>query len=71
MTTDELSRADLLREINRDIWQRFRDTYAALDAAGFLALSAPDFIRASATEGAAYGLAGYAERIDDVEQYAR
>jgi ketosteroid isomerase-like protein len=64
MTTTEASRADLLREINRDIWRRFRDAYAALDAAGFLALCGPDFIRASAGEGAVFGLAGYAAQIE-------
>jgi ketosteroid isomerase-like protein len=64
MTTTEAGRADLLREINRDIWHPFRATYAALDAAGFLALSAPDFIRASAVERAVYGRAEYAAAIE-------
>jgi ketosteroid isomerase-like protein len=56
--------ADLLRELNRDLWHPFREAYAGLDAAAFLALCAPGYIRASGSERAVYGLGEYAARME-------
>ena len=36
----------LLAELNRDVWEPFRVAYRAHDAAAYLALQAPDLIRA-------------------------
>ncbi|MEV4137787.1 DUF4440 domain-containing protein [Dactylosporangium sp. NPDC049742] len=60
MATD---RADLLRELNGDVWQPLRAAYAARDAEAFLALHAPDLIRASATNHTIFGLERYAAQV--------
>lgn len=54
---------ELLRELNRDLWQPFRAAYAARDAAAFFALHAPDLIRASGTDGKVYDLGAYEEQV--------
>jgi ketosteroid isomerase-like protein len=56
-------RAELLRELNSDVWEPFRAAYAACDTDAFLALHTPDLIRASGTDGTVFGLSGYAAQV--------
>jgi uncharacterized protein (TIGR02246 family) len=52
--------AELLGELNRDVWHAFRRTYAARDAAGFLALHLPDLVRAGGPARQVHGFEEYA-----------
>jgi hypothetical protein len=45
----------LLREVNSDVWHAFTSAYAARDATAFLAVHAPDLIRAGGEERLFYG----------------
>lgn len=51
--------ANLLNELNRDVWLPLRTAYAAGDADTFLALNAPDLIRAG----------GPAKEVLDLTEY--
>ncbi|MEV4517654.1 DUF4440 domain-containing protein [Dactylosporangium sp. NPDC049525] len=55
---------ELLRELNNELWRPFRAAYRARDAAAFLALHAPDAIRASGTNGTVHGLSDYAAQVE-------
>jgi len=52
--------AELLSELDRDIWRPFREAYGALDAEAFLALYSADLIRAGGPTKAVYGYPEYA-----------
>ena len=58
-----MSDLGVLDELNRDIWHPFMRSYADRDAAAFLALHAPDLMRADAASGWVGGLEAYTERI--------
>jgi ketosteroid isomerase-like protein len=49
----------LLTELNHDIWHAFRRTYAANDTTAFLALFAPDLIRAGGPAKQVHGFDEY------------
>lgn len=54
---------DLVEELNRDVWQPFRIAYAAGDADAFLALHAPDLIRAGGPAKEVLDLAAYDAQV--------
>ncbi|HEX7302519.1 hypothetical protein [Lentzea sp.] len=54
---------DLLRQLNDDIWHPFRLAYSRLDAPAFLALHAPELIRAGGPAKQAVGFAEYSDQI--------
>jgi uncharacterized protein (TIGR02246 family) len=54
-----------LRELNRDVWHAFRRAYGAGDAAAFLALHAPDLVRAGGPDKQVYGVAEYAAQTEE------
>lgn len=56
---------ELLRELNRDIWHPFRESYGALDASAFLALHAPELIRAGGPDKQVCGYPEYAAQIEE------
>lgn len=55
--------AELLRELNRDIWEPFRAAYARGDAEAYLSLHADDLLRVEADENWLGGLDDYAGRV--------
>jgi ketosteroid isomerase-like protein len=57
---------DLLRQLNDDIWLPFRLSYSRLDAPAFLALHAPELVRAG---GPAKQVIGFAEYSDQIEKW--
>jgi len=61
--------AELLRELNRDIWEPFQVAYARGDADSYLALHGADLLRVEADEGWLGGLDDYAARVR--EAFAR
>jgi len=52
--------AELLHALNRDIWDTFRDAYAAQDIDAFMALNAPELIRAGGPLKEVKSFDGYA-----------
>jgi ketosteroid isomerase-like protein len=57
--------AELLGELNRDVWRPFRDSYAAGDAAAHLAVFTQDLIRAGGPRGEVHGFEEYATQMRD------
>jgi hypothetical protein len=55
--------AELLRELNRDIWEPFRAAYARMDADAYLALHSADLLRVEADEKWLGSLDDYAARV--------
>jgi uncharacterized protein (TIGR02246 family) len=55
--------AELLRELNRDIWEPFRAAYARMDADAYLALHSADLLRVEADEKWLGNLDDYAARV--------
>lgn len=51
--------------IDLEVWEPFRSAYAAGDADAFLALHAPDLIRAGGPGGEVLDLEGYGKQIGD------
>jgi ketosteroid isomerase-like protein len=61
----------LLGELDRDLWQPFVRTYAALDADGFLALYGPELIRAGGPSGEVQDYAQFAAATRDFVSMVR
>jgi ketosteroid isomerase-like protein len=64
-----LAIADLLVEINRDVWIPFRRAYANRDAEAFIALHANDVIRVEGNGGWVGGFDEYAARLREWFQW--
>ncbi len=56
---------NLLRELNRDVWEPFRSAYRSLDEAAFLAVHSPDLIRAGGAAKQVQDYLGYAAQMRD------
>lgn len=61
--------ADLLSEINRDVWMPFRAAYASRNADAFIALNAEDVIRVEGNSGWVGGFEEYAARLREWFQW--
>lgn len=59
----EVVDTDLVRQLNDDVWHPFAVAYARLDAPAFLALHAPELIRAGGPAKQVIGFAEYADQI--------
>jgi ketosteroid isomerase-like protein len=57
--------AEILHELNRDIWHAFVRAYGARDAKAFLAVHSPDLIRAGGPEKQVHGFDEYAEQTEE------
>jgi ketosteroid isomerase-like protein len=64
-----LANADLLTEINRDVWIPFSSAYADGDAEAFIALHSPDVIRVEGNGGWIGGFEEYAGRLREWFQW--
>jgi ketosteroid isomerase-like protein len=64
-----LANADLLTEINRDVWIPFSTAYASCDAEAFIALHSPDVIRVEGNGGWVGGFEEYAGRLREWFQW--
>jgi ketosteroid isomerase-like protein len=64
-----LAIADLLTEINRDVWIPFRAAYAHRDPEAFIALHSPDVIRVEGNGGWVGGFEEYAGRLREWFQW--
>jgi ketosteroid isomerase-like protein len=64
-----LANADLLTQINRDIWMPFSAAYAQGDAEAFIALHSPDVIRVEGNGGWVGGFEEYAGRLREWFQW--
>ncbi len=51
---------ELLRDLNKELWQAFRASYRDLDAPAFLALYSPDLVRAGGPGRSVLDFDGYA-----------
>jgi ketosteroid isomerase-like protein len=56
-------RADLLKQVNRDIWIPFAEAYAAVDAEKYLKLHSAELIRGEGDRGRVLNLTQYSEGV--------
>jgi ketosteroid isomerase-like protein len=56
-------RAELLKQLNRDIWTPFTEAYAAVDAEKYLKLHSAELIRGEGDRGQVLSLAQYSEGV--------
>jgi ketosteroid isomerase-like protein len=64
-----LANADVLSQINRDVWIPFSSAYAQGDAEAFIALHSPDVIRVEGNGGWVGGFEEYAGRLREWFQW--
>jgi ketosteroid isomerase-like protein len=60
-----LTDSELLRELNQDVWHAFRQAYGARDAKAFLALHAPELIRAGGPDKQVHDFDEYAAQTEE------